>query len=174
MSYFEGFDLSGFWKDSEYAIEEYVSEPPTNETIKKLEADLGYKLPESYIWLMKKHNGGIPVNKCFPTNSSTGWAEGHIAIAGIYGIGYEKSSSLGGEFGSRFWIEDWEYPDIGVAICDTPSARHDMVFLDYRECRLQGEPAVVHIDQENNYEITWLASNFEDFIKGLVNEVAFD
>jgi len=29
---------------------------------------------------------------------------------------------------------DWGYPDIGVAICDTPSAGHEMIFLDYREC----------------------------------------
>lgn len=31
-------------------------------------------------------------------------------------------------------IDEWEYPAIGVAICDCPSAGHDMVFLDYRDC----------------------------------------
>ena len=65
--------------------------------------------------------------------------------------------------------DDWGYPDIGVAICDTPSAGHEMIFLDYRECGRQGEPKVVHIDQELDYEITLLADNFEDFIRGLVN-----
>lgn len=64
---------------------------------------------------------------------------------------------------------DWGYPDIGVAICDTPSAGHEMIFLDYRECGRQGEPKVVHIDQELDYEITLLADNFEDFIRGLVD-----
>ncbi|WP_242974159.1 MULTISPECIES: hypothetical protein [Clostridium] len=39
-----------------------------------------------------------------------------------------------GEFGSRFWIEEWEYPDIGFAIANCPSTGHDMIFLDYREC----------------------------------------
>ena len=29
-----------------------------------------------------------------------------------------------------------------MAICDCPSAGHDMIFLDYRACGPQGEPAV--------------------------------
>jgi len=70
--------------------------------------------------------------------------------------------------------DDWGYPDIGVAICDTPSAGHEMIFLDYRECGRQGEPKVVHIDQELDYEITLLADNFEDFIRGLVDSEEFE
>lgn len=45
-----------------------------------------------------------------------------------------------------------------------------MVFLDYRECGPQGEPKVVHIDQEDDYYITPLADSFEAFIRGLVDE----
>ena len=45
-----------------------------------------------------------------------------------------------------------------------------MVALDYRECGPEGEPCVVHVDQEGDYRITWLAPNFESFIQGLVNE----
>ena len=62
---FEGFDLTSFWEDSEYALKEYVSEMPSDELIASVEQELGYKLPASYIWLMKQHNGGIPVNTCF-------------------------------------------------------------------------------------------------------------
>ncbi len=71
-------------------------------------------------------------------------------------------------------IEEWGYPAIGVAICDTPTAGHDMVFLDYRECGPQGEPKVVHIAQEFDYEVTFLANNFEEFIRGLMNEDDFE
>jgi hypothetical protein len=39
---------------------------------------------------------------------------------------------LGGTFGSRFWIEEWGYADIGVYFADCPSAGHDMLCLDYR------------------------------------------
>ena len=32
----------------------------------------------------------------------------------------------------------------------------------------------MHIDQEGDYEITPLANNFEEFIRGLVNEAEFE
>lgn len=48
-----------------------------------------------------------------------------------------------------------------------------MFFLDYREYGQQGEPNVVHIDQEYNYTITVLAKNFEEFIIGLVNNKVY-
>ena len=171
---FEGFDLTNFWDDSMYALKEYVSDPPSDELIASVEEELGYKLPAAYIWLMKQHNGGIPVNTCYPCDEPTCWAEDHVAITGIFGIGREKSCSLCGELGSQFMIDEWEYPAIGVAICDCPSAGHDMIFLDYRACGHQGEPAVVHVDQENDYKITHLADSFEEFIRGLEHESLYD
>ena len=171
---FEGFDLTNFWDDNWYALKEYVSDPPSDELIASVEEELGYKLPAAYIWLMKQHNGGIPVNTCYPCDEPTCWADDHVAITGIFGIGREKSCSLCGELGSQFMIDEWEYPAIGVAICDCPSAGHDMIFLDYRACGSQGEPAVVHVDQENDYKITHLADSFEEFIRGLEHESLYD
>ena len=171
---FEGFDLTNFWDDNWYALKEYISDPPSDELIASVEEELGYKLPAAYIWLMKQHNGGIPVNTCYPCGEPTCWAEDHVAITGIFGIGREKSCSLCGELGSQFMIDEWEYPAIGVAICDCPSAGHDMIFLDYRACGPQGEPAVVHVDQENDYKITHLADSFEEFIRGLEHESLYD
>lgn len=166
--------LSDFWDDSEYAKESYQSDPPTDELIISIEKELGYKLPFTYIELMKQQNGGVPKNTNFPTDEPTSWSEDHIAISGILGIGREKSYSLCGEMGSQFMIEEWGYPDIGVMICDCPSAGHDIVMLDYRACGRDGEPEVVHVDQEDDYEITFLADNFEEFIKGLVNDEVYD
>ena len=56
---FEGIDFSDFWKDGEWA-DSYLSDPVTDEMIQSVEEELGYKLPESYIALMRQHNGGCP------------------------------------------------------------------------------------------------------------------
>lgn len=171
QKFFVGFDFSEFWDSPD---ESYISAPPTAELIASIEAELGYKLPASYIWLMQQQNGGRPVNTRCPAPSATSWAPDHVAITGIFGIGREKSYSLCGGFGSKFMIEEWGYPDIGVAICDCPSAGHDMIFLDYRKCGPQGEPEVVHVDQEFDYTITKLASNFEEFICKLQPDIDED
>ncbi|OKP98707.1 Imm51 family immunity protein [Paenibacillus sp. P46E] len=170
----EPFDFDGFWEDSDYARKSYVSDPPTDELIASVEQELGYKLPAFYIEMMKRQNGGIPRDTCFPTEEATSWAEDHVAITGIMGIGREKTYSLCGELGSRFMIEEWGYPDIGVVFGDCPSAGHDVIMLDYRASGPEGEPAVIHVDQEADYEITFLAKDFESFVRGLVNEEVFD
>lgn len=41
---FEPADFSDFWENSDYALKEYVSEPPTEEMIASVEQELGYKL----------------------------------------------------------------------------------------------------------------------------------
>lgn len=167
-------DFSQFWEKSDYANENYVEAAPTAEMITSIEEELGYKLPADYIWFMQQQNGGIPVNTCYPTAMPTSWAENHVAITGIMGIGREKTYSLCGDLGSNFMLEEWGYPAIGVVIADCPSAGHDVIMLDYRFCGKEGEPAVVHVDQEDDYYITFLAPNFATFIVGLVNEEVFD
>lgn len=116
---------------------------------------------------MKKQNGGIPFNCIFPTSKPTSWADDHIEITSIFGIGRDKRYSI---LGGKLMSDEWGYPNIGVAICDCPSGGHDLVFLDYRECGKYGEPKVVHVDQENDYKITVLSNTFEEFICGLINE----
>jgi len=170
QNFFKTVDLSQFWDDSGYPLKTYVEPLPDSRLVESVENELGYKLPASYIWLMQKHNGGSPVNTCFPTNTPTSWASDHVAIKNIKAIGRDKIWDLCGSLGSKHLIEEWEYPAIGVCIADCPSAGHDAVFLDYRKCGPNGEPSVVHIDQDNDYEITFLAKDFETFIQGLVNE----
>ncbi|MBL7632551.1 SMI1/KNR4 family protein [Frankia nepalensis] len=171
---FPDIDLDGFWDDNEYAVREYVDAPPSAAVIASVEAELGYRLPASYVALMRAHNGGMPHRTCCPAPNRTTWARGHVAVHGIMGIGREKSCSLAGEFGSRFWIDEWGYPAIGVYFADCPSAGHDMIAFDYRDREPGGEPSVVHVDQEDDYRITVLAPDFVSFIQALRPEEDYD
>ena len=171
---FGDFDISNFWEPSEYADDEYVEPTLTQDEIDAVERTLGYTLPKSYIELMQHQNGGIPRNTNHRTTEGTSWAEDHIAITSIYSIGHQKPNSLCGQFSSQFWIDEWGYPPIGVYFADCPSAGHDMICLDYRNCGKDGEPQVVHVDQEFDYEITFVAKTFEAFIRGLEADEAFD
>lgn len=168
---FEGFDFSSFWINDKYSREVYIGAEVTGEMIQEVEATLGYKLPQSYIELIKHQNGGTPKNTSYRTNEATSWAEDHVAITGIYGIDKNKQYSI---LESKFWIEEWEYPAIGIYICDCPSAGHDMICLDYSNCDPDGEPVVVHIDQEFDYKKTFLAQDFETFIRGLESDENFE
>lgn len=168
------FDISDFWEVSEYAIESYVDSPLTDDVVHKIKLKLGCRLPKSYIELSRHLNGGIPKNKNHRTTIATSWADDHIAIAGIFSIGDKRNYSIGGATGSRFMIEEWGYPPIGIYFADCPSAGHDMICLDYRESGIEEEPQVVHVDQESDYKITFVAPNFESFIRGLENEDAFE
>ena len=171
---FADFDLEQFWKPSEYAEREYIGVSLTDEAVAGVEGELGYKLPASYIELMRSQNGGIPRKTNHRTRERTSWSKDHIAITGIFSVGGERDSSLCGETGSQFWVREWGYPEIGIYFADCPSAGHDMLCLDYRECGPSGEPQVVHIDQEWDYKIVFVAENFEAFIRGLEDDSVFD
>ena len=168
MQYYKDFDFNGFWKDDEYSLANYVEEPPSDELILEIEQELGYKLPQSYVALMKQHNGGLTHKTCYPMTGHTGWADDHTAIRGIKGIGRIKIYSLCGQAGSQYMINEWGYPQIGVMICDTPAGGHTIIMLDYRKCGKDGEPEVVLVDEEDNYSINFVAKDFETFVRGLV------
>ena len=174
LKIFKDFDFTDFWYDREHSIKEYIEEFPGDDLIKSIEEELGYKLPDSYIELMKLHNGGILKKCCYPITERTSWAEDHVAINGIMGIGRTKTYSLCGSLGSQFMINEWGYPNTGVYICDCPSAGHDMIMLDYTNCDRNAEPEVVHIDQERDYKKTLIAKDFETFIRGLVSPDVYD
>jgi hypothetical protein len=170
--HFEDFDLTDFWKHGILSREYYTEAYPSEELIASIEEELGYKLPAAYIELMQHCNGGVPKNNCFPTSEPTCWADDHVQITGILGIGRTKLYSLCGELGSTFFTGEGQYPKIGICICDTPTAGDDMIMLDYTKCGKDGEPEVVHVDDGDS--ITFLAKDFETFIRGLVHESVSD
>ncbi|WP_225994230.1 SMI1/KNR4 family protein [Actinomadura rudentiformis] len=171
---FAGLDLGEFWDNHDYALSAYVETPPSSESVASVQAELGYRLPASYVGMMSFQNSGVPRRTCCPAPNPTTWADDHVAVDGIMGIGRSKRCSLSGEAGSRFWIQEWGYPPIGVYFATCPSAGHDMIAFDYRGCGPDGEPRIVHVDQEWDYQITVLAPDFASFVRALRPETDYD
>ncbi|GAB4059507.1 hypothetical protein GCM10028775_71080 [Catellatospora paridis] len=142
-------------------------DPLTDEVLQAVEAQLGLRLPRAYVDLARRHNGGWLARDAHPAPSRTSWAEDHVGVVSLAAIGRTASYSLCGTRGNAFWVAEWGYPDIGVYIAQCPSAGHDMIALDYRS---PGEPTVVHVDQDWDYQITAIATDFESFVRGLVDE----
>lgn len=160
-----------FWDE-----DDEIPKKLTDKMVEKAENFLGYKLPESYIELLKTRNGGCSINTCFPTKEKTSWADDHVAIETICGIGVEDGID-DNEYGSRYMIKEWGYPEIGVVICTCPSGGHDTIMLDYSDCRKDSETKVVHIDTETENgepKVTFLAKDFETFVRGLISDDEFD
>lgn len=166
---FEGFDFEGLWNNHPEAIRAGQGPELTDEMILAVEQELGYKLPESYIWLMKRRNGGFLKRTDFLLGYELPIVGDRTMMRQLYHINMNNSfSAINGEYGTKFLVEDWGYPDIGVAIGVGFFGEHEIFFLDYRECGPQGEPKVSHVDQECDYRITVLADNFEEYIRKLV------
>lgn len=166
-------DPAEFWDDTDYALAHYVGPVPDDALVESVQAELGYRLPASYVAMMRRHNGGRPKLTCAPSPSRTTWAADHVAVSVILGIGREPLYSLCGALGSQLMIDEWGYPELGVYFASCPSAGHDRIAFDYRDCGPDGEPKVVHVDQEWDYQITVIASDFAQFIRGLRSEEEF-
>jgi hypothetical protein len=140
----------------------YTGPDLTDELIAEAEARLGVKLPASYLDLLRVRNGGEPIRHCYPTPFPTSWAEDHIDIGALRGLGGTWGIDTPGPLSSSALIPEWGYPPIGVVICDTPSAGHDTVMLDYSA---GPDPAVVYVDDDRIP--TRIAATFAEFIAGL-------
>ncbi|MBO5349839.1 MAG: SMI1/KNR4 family protein [Clostridia bacterium] len=146
-----------FDNESEFA-KKYKQEKLTDNRIKEVEEFLGYKLPKSYIELLKVQNGGY-INK----KHEICW------LTAIYGIGANDKSFYGLEEEFKLWIDEWGYPDIGIPFGETQSGGHDMYFMDYSSVDERGEPRIVRIDNEDNNARYLVANNFEEFINKVYN-----
>ena len=134
---------------------EHIMASLTDEMIKRAETTIGYKLPQSYIELLRFQNGGVIEDReCWLTV--------------IYGIGATADAFNGLEEMFNNWINEWEYPNIGIPFGETQSAGHDMYFMDYRNPGSDGEPAIVHVENEGDPEdirITKVAEDLTSFLE---------
>lgn len=153
--------MTGFFEDDDY----YTGPPLDSVMVRRAEEHLRVRLPAAYIDLLHLRNGGVPRSRCFPTDFPTSWAPDHIQIDAIRGVGGEWGIDSEAGLGNATMIAEWGYPEIGVVICEMPSAGHDTIMLDYTECGPRGEPAVAYIDEDR--VARRIAESFEEFLNNL-------
>ena len=154
----------GIWNSKDFF---YTGEETDINKIKDVELQLGYKLPESYVNLLLERNGWSLLKNYYLVPD---FNYDYEYFEGIFGVDSTKEYSLCGKFGNEFWTEEWGYPKYGVYFGSHISYGHLMLLLDYRKCGPDGEPEVALVDQESDYRITFLAKNFEEFMRNLLKE----
>lgn len=149
--------MKNFWQEDD---EIYKLVPLTAKTIESAEEKLQVKFPKSYIKLLKKQNGGYIYNNAFPCGVPTSWADDHINVDHILGIGEEE-----GVVESEYLINEWGLPKNIVVFSGDG---HTWVAFDYRKTK--SEPPIIYVDVEAD-QIIELAPDFESFLEELyVNE----
>ena len=149
------------FEDDEY----YTGPPLTDALITSAERSLGVRLPSSYLDVLRTRNGGVPKARCFPTSFPTSWANDHVELSGIRGLGGTWGIESESALGSRALVREWGYPDIGLVLCDMPSGGHDAIMLDYRGCGPEAEPSVAYVDEDRVPRE--LAPTFAGFVQRL-------
>lgn len=151
-------NIDEFW-DSNY----YNNPPLTYKMIKKAEKMLGVKLPDIFIELLRKQNGGYTKGFAFPMKEKTTWADNHVPLNELFGIVVNKKSESGHNIlQTDYMIKEWGLPEKQVLLTGDG---HWWISLDYRKGY---NPTVRWIDVESGEDVH-IANNFEEFIDGLVS-----
>ena len=152
-------NMTEFW-DSNY----YNNPPLTDKMIQQAETELGVKLPDSFLDLLKIQNGGHTKGFAYPMTTKTTWSDNHVPLTEMFGIVLNKESdSAHNIMQSDYMTKEWGLPDKQVLLTGDG---HWWITLDYR----QGDvPTIRWIDCECKEDIH-IADYFSEFISGLISE----
>lgn len=146
--------MSEFWESSEY--DPFRLKDISDNEIKNVEKKLNLTLPDQYKKLIIQQNGGLINFNAFPTDQETSWADDHIEVDHIRGIGKDL-----GILESEYLIKEWGLPQRLLLI---QGDGHNWVALDYR---LTNEnPPVHYFDLELNNDFK-IAVSFDEFLSKL-------
>jgi hypothetical protein len=131
---------------------------------------LGYRLPDEYIGLLRRRNGGLLRLNRFRTRDRLN--EGVLfTLPLIFGIGGDAGLDAPIEEIplSKYLIQQWNYPDVGVVFSQFGHAAY---LFDYSGCGPEGEPRVIYVDAEQPDDVQEfsVASNFSELLAGLSEE----
>lgn len=139
--------------------------PLTDELLEAAERELGVRLPESLIQLLRCQNGGV-LRVGFPDERN--YNTTHHLIRGI-GPGSDRIEK------AAWWHEDPDFPSRPVGaewVIPYDGDGHWDLCLDYRRSPtdpsgLRIDPAIVVIDSECDPQ-TFVAESFDDYLSQLV------
>lgn len=155
--------INEFW-----GINYYKHPPLTDEMLVNAEKELGVKLPEEFVALLKEQNGGYTKGFAFPMSKQTSWAEDHIPLDELNGIVLDETlESAQNILDTAYMTEEWELPEKQVLLSGDG---HSWITLDYR---YGGTPSVSWIDVESEEDIL-VANSFSEFFEGLVPAAEFE
>jgi predicted DNA-binding WGR domain protein len=126
----------------------------TNNKIKEAEDELGFKIPESYLKLLRIKNGDETWR---PIGTHLLEMTGFSSLEGLVENTYDA-----------LWANDAPYPDIGIFFADTESG-HEKLVLNYKDIVVEGEPSVWHLDEESENGFM-IAKTFDEFIRQIYFE----
>ncbi|MCY7919294.1 SMI1/KNR4 family protein [Bacillus vallismortis] len=128
----------------------------SEDEVRKIEKELNVTLPHEYKKLIIQQNGGLITFNAFPTKHITSWADDHIQVDHMRGIGKDL-----GILESDCLIKEWGLPQKLLFI---QGDGHNGVALDYR---LTNENPPVHffdLELNNDFKI---AGSFNEFLSKL-------
>ena len=131
--------MAGLWKTP-------LRTGATNQAIAAAQARLVFRLPASYVALMKQSNGGLLIENSVQTNPEH------------YPYVVEELEAIEDLPDARE-IDEWGLDVIGVFLT---SLTHDGILLDYRLCGRDGEPSIVYVEQCE--EPVFVAPDFGSFV----------
>ena len=139
----------------------------TDELIHEVDAILGVMLPDTYINLMRQHNGGyipehlVRIEAAIPPLLAYYIDNGFVSVGSIYGINTDPQGELS-IARTTYLIEEWDLPK-GLVLLDGDG--HTWIALDYRQA--ETNPPVIFLISDGGHHFN-IASDFEDFIARLV------
>jgi hypothetical protein len=142
----------------------------SDESLAQAERALGVTLPADLVSLLHVQNGGYVSDNfvACPTARATSWAEDHVIVNEIAGIGSRDVLSV---LDSPALNAEWSQPPELVLLSGDG---HWWIALDYRECGPHGDPPVVFYENESGGtpDDLRLAASFREFVCRLGPEPA--
>ncbi|MBC1474233.1 SMI1/KNR4 family protein [Listeria grandensis] len=127
----------------------------TKANIELAEATFGVKLPASYVKVLEERNGGYLKTDAVPVNCANDWAEDHIHLDELYGIGQDE-----GIMETEYLRNEWGITKGDIIIIGGDG--HAFVALDYEGTTT--DPKVIHIDTDSS-KVNVICDSFDALLR---------